>query len=482
MKQTYFLAALLACFTLFTSPGFGAKQRKFIIKNHAVVDAYCAYAYVVTTENLEYHIEGWVRVPSGSAVTIEYASKYQDLYICLILANGNVWAAPTRTLRFNVAKALTEDSFKVIYGITEGTIDHIHQYTSVYEKDLETQIFYDMLPKEIGKTVSITIPGIANIMEEHISPPQPGDTSEPAAEFDGVYDTREFVRQGKDYALLFATNTYQDPHWKYLETPISDAEAVAVELFLKYGFAVDLRRNVTIRDISEALAEYAEKSYQPGDQLLVYFTGHGVFHEALKAGYIAGTDSVFPDTPGYQHSYLSHSELKSNLDKLGCERVLLVLDVSYGGTFDDTIALRTDRPTRGDTLTTEDATVNGSQPQLDMEKTLKTKTRWYLSAVGKEKVVGQEKIQNDPSEYSPFAASFLPLLRNGEGTDGVLTIPEIEHQLPLKLRAELDKAEAAWREKYPMWDVKIQQTPASGPFGSGTASNKAFVFIKSQDF
>ena len=89
MKQTCFLAALLACFMLFTSTGFGAKQRKFIIKNHAVVDAYCAYAYVgFTTENLEYHIEGWVRVPSGRAETIEYASKYQDLYICLLLAIG----------------------------------------------------------------------------------------------------------------------------------------------------------------------------------------------------------------------------------------------------------------------------------------------------------------------------------------------------------------------------------------------------------
>lgn len=59
---------------------------------------------------------------------------------------------------------------------------------------------------------------------------------------------------------------------------------------------------------------------------------------------------------------------------------------------------------------------------------------------------------------SPFALALVSLLRNGAGEDGVLTIPEVERQLPLTLRAKLDEFEAAWKE-----------------------SDKAFVFIE-KDF
>ena len=472
---------LLMCFATTGSGVETINDRKLVIKNRAVVDAYCAYAYIDATNQkvtgrFEYHIEGWVRIPSGRAVTIDgYASKYANLYICLILADGRVWKDTTSTLRFNVPKELADDSFKVVYELMiDGAVGTTHLHASVSDSDLEPQTFYDATPKKKGVIVALTIPGPIDIKEKNITPPCPGGTSESEAEFDGVYNTRGFRRHGKDYALLFATNTYQDPYWNDRGTPIPNAEAIAVELLLKYGFTVDLQRNVTLRDISKTLAEYAEKSYQPGDQLLVYFAGHGVFHEALKEGYIAGTDSVSPDTPGYQHSYLSHSELKSNLDKLGCERVLLVLDVSYGGTFDDNIALGKGPLVKDHPSTKNDLTAKENQRQLDLVETLKTKTRWYLSAVGK------EVVREGLGEHSPFAASLLTVLKNGAGKDGVLTIPEIEHQLPSKLQAELNKAEVAWREKYPLWDIKMQQTPASGPFGSGKKSDKAFVFIKSQ--
>ena len=479
MQQIRYLGTLLACLMLFTNTGSGAEltKRELTIENRAEVDAHCAYAYLMDDEDVRntevlpgFHVKGWIYVPSGHAVTIEYTSNYGFVYVCLITADGNQAHNPVSPLSFSVPKDLREDSFHVIHEMKGRTIGAV-RHTSVNEKDLETKVFSRKNYGVKGWQLTTGIPGFVDIVAE-----VPSDSER----FDGIYDRQEFVRHGKDYALLFATNAYQDPYWQDLGTPISDAEAIAVELFLEYGFSVDLQRNVTIRDISKALAEYAEKSYQPGDQLLVYFTGHGVFHEALKEGYIAGTDSVSPDTPGYQHSYLSHSELKSNLDKLGCERVLLVLDVDYGGTFDDTIALSKDRSIRETSLTTENATARRSKRRLDLVKTLKAKTRWYLSSVGKEKAVGKEKGQNDHSEHSPFASSFLTLLGNGGGKDSVLTVPEIEQQLPSTLHAELDKTEAAWREKYPLWDVKIQQTPASGPFGSGQKSDKAFVFIKSQ--
>jgi hypothetical protein len=279
--------------------------------------------------------------------------------------------------------------------------------------------------------------------------------------FDGSYEREGFVRTGTDYALLFATNNYT--HWNNLDTTIANIEAIGAELENRYGFKVDIRKNVQTReDIINILTEYANKSYQPGDQLLVYFDGHGNFSEELASGFIAASNSKLPEDDPEHASYLSYADLKERLDRLACGRVMLVLDVSYGGTFDRNIALNEAPPTRGPIML----------KRLDLAETLKVRTRWYLSSGGK------EQVQDGLSSNSPFAASLLKLLRNGAGEDGVLTIPEIERQLPLNLRVELNKAEEAWKEKHPLWTGKITQTPASGPFGSGKAPDKAFVFIE----
>ena len=279
--------------------------------------------------------------------------------------------------------------------------------------------------------------------------------------FDGSYEREGFVRTGTDYALLFATNNYT--HWNNLDTTIANIEAIGAELENRYGFKVDIRKNVQTReDIINILTEYANKSYQPGDQLLVYFDGHGNFSEELASGFIAASNSKLPEDDPEHASYLSYADLKERLDRLACGRVMLVLDVSYGGTFDRNIALNEAPPTRGPIML----------KRLDLAETLKVRTRWYLSSGGK------EQVQDGLSSNSPFAASLLKLLRNGAGEDGVLTIPEIERQLPLNLRVELNKAEEAWKEKHPLWTGKFTQKPVSGPFGSGKAPDKAFVFIE----
>ena len=278
--------------------------------------------------------------------------------------------------------------------------------------------------------------------------------------FDGIYKREGFVRTGTDYALLFATDTYA--HWEDLSTPIADVEAIGAELENRYGFNVDIRKNVTIKDILATLAEYKEKRYVPGDQLLVYFAGHGKFDEALQDGHIAGTASELPNKDQNLTTYLSFNKLRDDLDNFPCDRIMLMLDVCYGGTFDDNIALIEELPTRG---------ARPKKLSLELNQTLTVRTRWYLSSGGNEVVL------DGVGGHSPFAASLLTVLRDGAGDDGVLTLPEIERLLPTKLREELDKFAAAWKEKYPSWDGKLTQSPASGPFGNGKAADKAFVFI-----
>lgn len=103
------------------------------------------------------------------------------------------------------------------------------------------------------------------------------------------------------------------------------------------------------------------------------------------------------------------------------------------------------------------------------------KTRWYLSAGEKEEVLAETAT----GEHSPFALSLLSILR-GSGDvleDDVLTIPEIEQLLPSLVDAEIDKSMNAYKEKTGWSGGWKNQTPASGPFGSAEAADKAFVFI-----
>ena len=528
MKQIRFVGIFLVCFTLFASTGSGAEltERQLIIQNRAVVDAYCAYAYIVVDEKIAahtgeavgYHVKGWVRVPSGRSEYIQYRSNHSPFFYG-ILENNTIIAldpeksppsvhyVPAQLLdAIRAEKKPREYKFEIVQDF-KGNILNV---SGADESNLKTATFHKVVgykDKSGGMVIPapIVIPGPVEIkMEDAVEIAEFDGTKiqvlqeqlahfeaaqhklmetiehqdqmiealenqlsvlqkHPDPKFDGVYDTQNFVRHGKDYALLFATNTYQ--HWDDLNTPIRDAEAIGNELE-KYGFAVDIRKNVKTRaDILNTLMAYAQKDYQLGDQLFVYFTGHGNFSEKTQDGYIATSNSELPKEDPAHATYLSYAELERYLDRLACPRVLLVLDVSYGGTFDDTIALGL--PTKDNVSRKKEVPATGNQRRLDLAETLKVKTRWYVTAGGK------QEVEDGIGRYSPFASSLLTLLRDGAGNDGVLTVPEIEETLPGIYRSELSKLEKIYK-------TEIKLEPISGSFGSGKASDKAFVFIKSK--
>ena len=471
MRQLRFLGILLACLVLFTSTGFGQQipEKTLKISNKSMFTAYCAYSYLVDAETAAYgeeigfHVKGWVSVPSGRAEYIQYRSKFQP-NVYFILENdleivGNEKQASPHYIPAPLLDAIkaerkpSAEKFEILQDF-EGEIVSV---SGADEFNMKERSFYP------GKNV--IIPGPMEIVE-----------LQEMEEFDGEYSRLGFVRSGTDYALLFATNDYfpfdddrkHVEYWPDLNTPISDAEILGQELG-NYGFKMDIRKDLKTRDaILNAIAEYAEKEYETGDQLFVYFAGHGYFNETLNSGYIAAGDSKSPKYDPGMGSYLGYDELKGLLDRIECNRVMLTLDVCYGGTFDADIALAEGPTTRGP----DDAPAErGIVEKLNLQNTLKVKTRWYLSSGGKEEVQDGMEGMN-----SPFASALVSLLRNGAGKDGVLTIPEVERQLPSTLRIKLNELEAAWKKQEPLWDGELQQTPASGPFESG--KHKAFVFIK----
>lgn len=490
MRQIRFLGILLACFVLFASTGFGQIPVKTLkISNKSEFTAYCAYSYLVDAETAAYgeeigfHVKGWVRVPSGRAADIQYRSKFKP-NVYFILENGT----EIRTLENGSEIREIENEKQVsVHPLPAPLLDAI---TAKRKPRVEK---FEILQDFEGEIVSVSGANKLNMKTEefyagkNVTIRGPNKIFE---KFDGEYSRLGFIRSGTDYALLFATNDYfpfeddpfdddqeRDQYWPDLNTPIHDAEILGQEL-ANYGFEVDIQKNLKTQEaILDVIAAYAKKVYKTGDQLFVYFAGHGEFNETLKDGYIAAGMSKLPKYEPGMGSYLAYAELEERLDKIKCDRVMLTLDVCYGGTLvesDPSTDLVPASTTRGSDVapTSRGVVLQLNLPPLNLQKTLAVKTRWYLSSGGK------EKVQDGVGENSPFALALASLLRNGAGADGVLTIPEIEKQLPSKLQVELDKLEAAWKKEYPLWEGEIQQTPRSGAFESGEAGDKAFVFIK----
>ena len=211
---------------------------------------------------------------------------------------------------------------------------------------------------------------------------------------------------GTDRALIFATNIYDS--FSELVNPVIDASTVAEELQTNYFVGTELIVNPTLKEAIEKIREYAKLEYSKNDNLLIFFAGHGIYDEVFKEGYIISRDSKSDDVA--KTSYLSHSNLRTMINNIPCNHILLVMDVCFGGTFDPLIATRSRAADMYTEVTNEEF----------IQRKKKYKTRLYLTSGGKEYVP-----DGRPGHHSPFARKFLEALRNYGGNDGILTINEI---------------------------------------------------------
>jgi hypothetical protein len=217
------------------------------------------------------------------------------------------------------------------------------------------------------------------------------------------------VKVRNDYALLFATDEYAE--WNNLANPIKDAETIAAELEKTYGFQVEIVKNPSNEQIMAKLKEYARKTYQKQDQLLVFFSGHGQYDEEFKEGYVVAKNSLKVDES--RVSYISHGTLRTVINNIACSHTLLVMDVCFGGTFDPVIASAQYRGAVDDVY--KEVSKNDY-----IDRKLKYVTRKYLTSGSKEYVP-----DGRPGEHSPFARKLLDALRNYGGDDKILTLEEI---------------------------------------------------------
>ncbi|SMG25330.1 Caspase domain-containing protein [Marivirga sericea] len=237
----------------------------------------------------------------------------------------------------------------------------------------------------------------------------------------------------KDYALIFATNKYDN--WSDLVNPIYDGNSIAKELRETYGFEVEVVENTTKKEVFRKILEYNRKAYKPQDQLMIFFAGHGQFDEDFGEGYVVAKNSVAIDKS--KTSYISHSRLKTVINNIPCKHIFLTMDVCFGGTLDPEIAASRGGPDITD-------------PDKDfLAKKLSHTTRRYLTSGGKEYVS-----DGIPGEHSPFAQKFIEALRTYGGSDRILTLSEIKTELE-----------------------KLEPTPRMGEFGKNEDLSD-FLFIK----
>ena len=209
----------------------------------------------------------------------------------------------------------------------------------------------------------------------------------------------QHVREGKDYALLFAVEDYDD--WPELHNPVSDAESIQRDLEGLYGFQTELIKNPTWADIFETFRRYAEMDYSDDDQLFIFFAGHGYFDETFRSGYLVARDTRKPEDDRGMQSYVSHSVIRDIIDRMRCKHIFLVLDTCYSGTFDRLIAMRGE--------------ISETLPVEDIQRKFQYTTRWYLTSGGNELVY----------DDSPFVHQLLEALRSKGGVDNILTKDEI---------------------------------------------------------
>jgi len=213
----------------------------------------------------------------------------------------------------------------------------------------------------------------------------------------------------KNYALLFATDMYKDNGFNKLVNPINDAKALQKILQDDFGFDVQLVTNATKDEMERWLSEYRDnKRYGPNDQLMIFFAGHGVYYDKAKMGYLVANDSKTEDPT--HRSYLSYSDLGNiYLKNINCNRIFLVLDACFAGSFFDNNGVR------------------GNQQEVDAKnlaylKRTSANQRFYkgISSGGKQYVE-----DGKPGQHSPFAGSFMRTLFNKALQKSFVTADEI---------------------------------------------------------
>jgi len=146
------------------------------------------------------------------------------------------------------------------------------------------------------------------------------------------------VQEGRRYALLIGNQSYKDREFQRLDTPIADTHALAKILEQHYGFSttamigdqpISLVLDDAERERMLKVLSQLRPVLKPGDSLLLYYGGHGVYEKETDRAYWLPVDAA-RDAP---EDWVSDADISAALARLSARHILVVADSCYAGAF-----------------------------------------------------------------------------------------------------------------------------------------------------
>ena len=220
-----------------------------------------------------------------------------------------------------------------------------------------------------------------------------------------------YDRKGKDFALLFAINNYEDRYFNDLSSPIRDLSTIKEILDKVYGFSTILYKNTEKQEILDIIKEWQQRKFEQNTQLFIFFSGHGTFNDFYKQGYLIPQDGKYDNFD----SYLELGLIENIVTQISCDHILLAIDACYSGTIDRKIAFR-DGDWRRPNIN------NVNQMQNLITNYLQFKSRLLVTSGGKERVPDAGSLGG----HSPFSQVFIEGLRRTVSSDyGIFSFREL---------------------------------------------------------
>ena len=194
------------------------------------------------------------------------------------------------------------------------------------------------------------------------------------------------INVGKYYALIIGNNKYE--HLQNLKTAVSDAEETADILKTKYNFNTTLLINANRYQILSALHKLRQQ-LQKGDNLLVYYAGHGDLDTINDRGYWLPTDAEADNSA----NWISNINITDILNTLPANHIMVVADSCYSGTMTRTAVPRID------------STIPAKIQKKWLKLMAKSQSRTVLSSGGVQPVLDE-----GGGKHSIFAKAFLDAL------------------------------------------------------------------------
>ncbi len=208
---------------------------------------------------------------------------------------------------------------------------------------------------------------------------------------------------GKYYALIVGNRNYDllEP----LQTPHNDARRIAEILSGRYGFTVQLLFDADEEQLKRAIHAVTSGA-GPGDNVLIYFAGHGHLRRPTQHARLAGYWLPTNADRDQDVNWVDNWWITSHLDAADARRVFVIADSCYGGVFS------TDLPIGP----------VAELPELsndDLDKKLQRRSRFVLASGGDAPVIDAT---GPEAEHSVFAGALIGVL---EANDGAMSVVEL---------------------------------------------------------